>query len=137
MQWAKNEIGLDSSQNRSNFSFLASKWHLIACKYLELAETWNWQFSAKPFFSKQSHAFYSTLSRYATEYFSPYCLQKFPKVIGQPCFLTKSVLFVAHYVRFPQKLNRFLIFFQAIFISFLHVKLCFDQGRNSSPVASC
>ena len=51
-----------------NFHFLASKWHLIASKYPKFAVPWKWRFSAKPFFSKQSHAFFLTLSRNTTEF---------------------------------------------------------------------
>ena len=57
-QWLgkKNEIGLNSTQNKSKFSISGLKWHLIASKYLWLAETWEWRFYAEPFFSGQSHA---------------------------------------------------------------------------------
>ena len=50
-----------------NFPFLASKWHLIASKYPKFAVPWKWRFPAKPFFSKQSPAFYTTLSRNTTD----------------------------------------------------------------------
>ena len=60
LDWIPVRIGL-------HFPFLASKWHLIASKYPKFAVPWKWRFPAKPFFSKQSLAFFLKLSQNTTD----------------------------------------------------------------------
>ena len=74
---------------------LASKWHLIASKYPKLAETWNWHFSANPFFSNQSCTIYHILSQNNTEllcYMTPAMKEKCCKYR-----LTKLIKFTLFY----------------------------------------
>ena len=58
---------------------MVSKWHLIASKYPNFAVPWNWQFLAKPFFSKLSCAIYLTLSRNTTGFYFDIKTKAMPK----------------------------------------------------------
>ena len=82
-----------------NVQLLASKWHT---KYPKLAETWNWHFSANPYFSNQSCTVYvyHILSQNNTEllcYMTPAmkekcCKYQMTKIIRFTLFYYKRLL---------------------------------------------